>query len=70
MKMKRMGCLGGSVGWASNSVSAQVMILQFDEFKTRIRLCTGSGETAWDPVSVPLSLPLLHSRCLCLSQNK
>ena len=65
----------GVPGWLSQLsvqllVSSQVMISQFCEFKPRVGLCADSAEPAWDSLSPLLSLPLPHSRCLCLSQNK
>ena len=51
-------------------VLAQVMTSQFHEFEPRVRLCTDRTEPAWDSLSLPLSLPLPYSHCLCLFQNK
>ena len=52
------------------SVSAQAMISRFCEFEPHIGLYADSAEPAWDSLSLPLSLPLPCSHCLCLSQNK
>ena len=37
-----MGCLGGSVGWASDFGSGHDLTIR--EFKPRIRLCADSSE--------------------------
>ena len=65
---------GGAPGWLSPLsvqllVSAQVMISRFQEFEPHIRLYADSVEPAWDSFSLPLSLHLLCSHCLCLSQR-
>ena len=38
-------------------------------FKPRVRLCAENAEPAWDSLSLPLSLPLTDSCCLCLFQK-
>ena len=40
------------------------------EFESRVSLCADSSEPAWDSLSLPLSLPLLHLLSLSLSQSK
>ena len=51
------------------SVWARGMISWFHEMESHIRLCTNSVAPAWDSLSLPLSLPLPQSCCLCLCQN-
>ena len=63
----------GVPGWLSQlsiSVLAQVMILQFCEFKTRIGLCTGNAEPAWDSLSLFPSFPAPLLLTLSLSLSK
>ena len=50
-----------------NLISAQAMISWFVSLSP-VSGCADSAEPAWDALSLPLSLPLLHS--LSLSQNK
>ena len=64
----------GAPGWPRQSsvrllVSAQVMILCLGGFEPLLGLCAGSMEPAWDSPSL-LSLPLPHSHCPFLPQNK
>ena len=62
--------------WVAQLVklSAQVMISQFREFETRVRLHADGAEPAWDSLSLPLSLsPILSTPppfMLCLSLSK
>ena len=65
----------GAPGWLSQLsisllVSAQVMILQFHEFKPHIRLCTGSMEPVWNYFSPSFSAPPPLMLSLSLSVNK
>ena len=56
IKMKHsIGAPWGSVGWASDSVSAQVMVSWLYGFKPHIGLCADGVEPAWDSLSLSLS---------------
>ena len=62
------GCLDGSLGCVQLLVSAQVMILRFVSSGPT----SGSALAVWSLLgilSLPLSLPLPHSCCLCLKIN-
>ena len=62
------GRLGGSVGWATHFGSGHDLMVCV--FEPCIRLCADSSESgACFQFCLPLSLPLPHSRCLCL-RNK
>ena len=63
------GCLGGSVGWASDFSSSHDLAVH--EFEPRVGLCADSSEpgAATDSVSPSLPAPPLLTLCLSLSQK-
>ena len=66
-----MGCLGGSISWAPNSL---IFGLGYDlrvrEFEPSIKPCNDSAEPAWDSFSLPLSVPPQLVLSLSLKINK
>ena len=62
--------------WVAQSVKHPILgfssspDLKVRELEPQIPVCVDSAETAWDSLTLPLSLSLSSSRCLCLSQNK
>ena len=63
-KGKLTGHLGGSVGWASDLISAQVVVSRL----MGLSPTSGSPLTAWSLLGV-LSLPLCVCVCVCVCSS-